>query len=58
MVLLAGRLLSALGYVLGTQPPFQGTAMDQLQSTTGFLTAVLAAVGGGAYLVAALERVG
>ena len=50
MVLLLIALLSALGYVFGLTPPFQGTTMDQLQSTTGFLTALVAAAGAGVYL--------
>jgi len=50
MVLLLVALLSALGYLVGLDPPFQGTTMDQLQSTTGFLSAVLAAAGAAVYL--------
>jgi predicted membrane-bound mannosyltransferase/sugar lactone lactonase YvrE len=56
IIVLIVALLSALGDLLGTQPPFQGTTLDQLQATTGFLVAVLAVVGAGAYLV--LRRAG
>ena len=56
IIVLIVALLDALGDLLGTQPPFQGTTLDQLQATTGFLVAVLAVVGAGAYLV--LRRAG
>jgi uncharacterized protein (TIGR03663 family) len=50
IVLLIIAALSALGYVVGLTPPFQGTTMEQLQSTTGFLTALVAAAGAGVYI--------
>jgi uncharacterized protein (TIGR03663 family) len=50
IVLLLVAVVRALGYVVGLNPPFQGTTMDQLQSTTGFLTALVAATGAGVYL--------
>ncbi|MCX6071436.1 MAG: hypothetical protein NTU91_11370, partial [Chloroflexi bacterium] len=50
MVLLLVAVLSALGYLVGLNRPFQGTTMEQLQSTTGFLTALLPAAGAGVYL--------
>jgi uncharacterized protein (TIGR03663 family) len=51
MMLLLIAVLSALGRLLGMNLPFQGTTMDQLQSTTGFLTAVLVAAGASVYLL-------
>jgi predicted membrane-bound mannosyltransferase/sugar lactone lactonase YvrE len=46
--------IAATGALLSTNPPFQGMDLDQLRSTTTFLTALLTAVGTGvglAYLV-------
>jgi uncharacterized protein (TIGR03663 family) len=42
---------SVLGALLGTNRPFQGNELDQLQATSTFLTALAAAVGSGAGLV-------
>lgn len=44
----------ALGYLLGTQPPFQGAGLEQLWATTGFL----AAAGFGILALAGLARAG
>jgi len=54
LALLLLAALSALGDLLGLNPPFQGTTMEQLQATTGFLVALVAAAGAGVYL--ALQR--
>lgn len=46
--------IAAVTVLLGTKPPFQGKDLDQLRSTTTFLTALFTAVGSGlglAYLV-------
>ena len=34
-------LATTLGYLFGTQPPFQGTSLDQLRVTTGFMSALI-----------------
>jgi len=36
--------LAALGSLLGTNPPFQGKELDQLQATSTFITAMLTAI--------------
>jgi uncharacterized protein (TIGR03663 family) len=54
LALLLVFVLSALGAsasLLGDTPPFQGKTLDQLQATSTFLSAVLAAVISGAALV-------
>lgn len=38
-------LLRALGYVLGTTPPFAGSELEQLRVTSGFLIATAVALG-------------
>ena len=38
-------LLRAMGGVLGETPPFQGSQLDQLRATSGFITAIAFAVG-------------
>jgi DNA-binding beta-propeller fold protein YncE len=38
-------LAAALGYLLGANPPFRGVGYEEIQSTIGFLVAVLMAVG-------------
>jgi uncharacterized protein (TIGR03663 family) len=46
--------VAAAGALLGTNPPFQGKDLEQLRSTTTFLTALITAIGSGlglAYLV-------
>ncbi len=46
--------IAAAGGLLGTNPPFQGKDLEQLRSTTTFLTALITAIGSGfglAYLV-------
>jgi uncharacterized protein (TIGR03663 family) len=46
--------IAAFGVLLGTNPPFQGMDLEQLRSTTTFLTAFITAAGSGlglAYLV-------
>lgn len=53
MVLLLIAVTRAAGYVLGLTPPFQGTTTEQLQATTGFLTAGVAVVGASVYLLLA-----
>jgi uncharacterized protein (TIGR03663 family) len=45
-------LARAIGYLLGSPPPFQGSDLDQLESTTGLLTS--AAVGIGASVAVVL----
>ncbi len=60
MVLLGVGLLvlslpKALGYLLGSPPPFQGKEMVQLESTTGFLAAVAMSVGAVMLLAFAMQ---
>ena len=43
-------LSSALASLLGSQPPFQGQTLEQLQATSTFLTSLLAALASGAGL--------
>lgn len=50
MLLLIVALLSAAGYVFGLNPPFRGTTLEQLQSTTGFLVALITAFAAAGYL--------
>ena len=38
-------LLSAMGGVLGENPPFQGSQLDQLRATSGFIAAAVFAIG-------------
>ena len=40
-------LLATIGQVLGTDPPFQGTQLNQLQATSTFITALLTTLGSG-----------
>jgi uncharacterized protein (TIGR03663 family) len=40
-------LLAAIGQWLGTNPPFQGKELDQLQATSTFITALLTAIASG-----------
>jgi uncharacterized protein (TIGR03663 family) len=54
MVLFLVVALRALGYLLGSTPPFQGTTLEQLRPTTGFLVSFAVAVAVGVYL--GLER--
>ncbi len=58
LLLLIVALLSALGYVFGLNPPFRGTTLEQLQSTTGFLVALITAICAGGYLALHVERGG
>ncbi|MEJ2300063.1 MAG: TIGR03663 family protein [Anaerolineales bacterium] len=47
-------LIAALGSYLGTNPPFQGKELNQLQATSTFMTSLLAAIASGwglAYLL-------
>jgi uncharacterized protein (TIGR03663 family) len=47
-------LAAAMGTLFGTNPPFQGQTMEELQATTTFITSLLVAVGSGvglAYLI-------
>jgi uncharacterized protein (TIGR03663 family) len=39
--------IAAAGSLLGTNPPFQGKDLEQLRSTTTFLTALITAIGSG-----------
>jgi uncharacterized protein (TIGR03663 family) len=50
LLLLILALFSTLGYLFGLNPPFRGTTLEQLQSTTGFLVALITAVCAGGYL--------
>ena len=36
--------LRVVGFLFGSNPPFQGSEIDQLSATTGFMTAVFAAI--------------
>jgi hypothetical protein len=40
-------LIAAIGQLLGTNPPFQGKELSQLQATSTFITALLTAIGSG-----------
>ncbi len=47
-------LAAAIGSLLGTQPPFQGKELEQLQATSTFITSLVVAIGSGfalAYLL-------
>jgi len=46
---------SLLGSLLGTEPPFQGKEIVQLQATSDFLLALVGTVGAGAGLFALLK---
>ena len=39
--------LAALGSIMGSQPPFQGKELGQLQATSTFLTSLIAAIASG-----------
>ena len=49
---------SLLGSLLGTQPPFQGKELLQLQATSNFLLALIGTIGAGAGLFALLRNWG
>lgn len=49
---------SLLGSLLGTQPPFQGKELFQLQATSNFLLALIGTLGAGAGLFALLRNWG
>lgn len=40
-------LARAIGYLLGSPPPFRGSELDQLETTTGLLTAAAVGIGAG-----------
>ncbi len=50
LLLLIVALFSTLGYLFGLNPPFRGTTLEQLQSTTGFLVALITAACAVGYL--------
>ena len=47
LILFLVAALRALAILLGANPPFQGTELDQLSSTSGFLAALAFALGSG-----------
>jgi DNA-binding beta-propeller fold protein YncE len=49
-------LSSAIGTLLGANPPFQGNELNQLQNTTTFLTSVIMAIASGAGLLYLLQN--
>lgn len=52
---LFASLSSALGSALGTNPPFQGNTLEQLQATNRFIISVIATVGSAAGILYLLQ---